>query len=326
MKPSHLLATIALVPTIGLAGSLSPGWHDDQVIAAANTSRYYRYYVPETLKEEPPVVIHYHGGTQSMRKIFRRNSGGSRAWEDLADREGFLLIVPNGTNPKTGDTKGDNQVWNDCRPNGFDSQPGAADDIAFTDALIDWAESEIGIDETRVYATGASNGGMMSFRVAMERPERIAAIAAFIATLPADSECTPGSPVPVMIANATGDRLVKWEGGPLLRNRGDMLSAKATVDFWLDVNGAGDDPDESGALPDVYPDDDSIIRYDRYLPNSDDGAEVLFYTIEGGGHSMPTKDYPLRWLGRKLMGGENRDAEGAELAWDFFQRHALAGE
>jgi polyhydroxybutyrate depolymerase len=107
------------------------------------------------------------------------HAGGTQAWRDLAEENGFLLIVPNGTNARIGDPRGNDQNWNDCRSAARVGET-KADDVGFIIALVEWAQREMRIDPLRVYATGASNGGGMSYRLAIERPDRFAAVAVFI--------------------------------------------------------------------------------------------------------------------------------------------------
>jgi polyhydroxybutyrate depolymerase len=185
------------------------GWQESTVVQSGNVTRYFRYYVPSNLPKNAAVVILLHGGTQSMRKIFGANSGGTLAWQPLAETEKFLLVVPNGVS-ETGDTQGDRQNWNDCRPPVASSRTRTtADDVGFIRQLVTWASTQYGIDRRRVYATGASNGGLMSYRLGIELNDQIAAVAAFIANLPAASECRNAArPIPIMMSNGTADPLM----------------------------------------------------------------------------------------------------------------------
>jgi poly(3-hydroxybutyrate) depolymerase len=61
----------------------SPGWHENS-LEQPQLTRSFRYYVPQDLPANAPVVILFHGGTQSMSKIFQENAGGSQAWQPLA--------------------------------------------------------------------------------------------------------------------------------------------------------------------------------------------------------------------------------------------------
>jgi polyhydroxybutyrate depolymerase len=254
-----------------------------------------------------------------MRKIFSPQAGGARAWLDLADREGFLLIVPNGVNPKTGDTKGDTQNWNDLRPAG-DDRPSEADDVDFIVQLLDKTAREFDTDTARVYVTGASNGGMMAYRLLIEAPERFAAAATFIAVLPDDLPDIkpPGKATPLLIANGTKDPLVKWEGGAIRGQRGRMMSVLESRDWWIQANRADVKDVEEESLPDADVGDGCRL-YSSLYPATPGGAAVLFLKIDGGGHALPSlaHELPDTFLVRSLIGPLCRDAEGAEIAWRF---------
>src|SRR6202021_3599767 len=85
------------------------------------------------------------------------------------------------------------------------------DDIGFLRALLEKIERDYAVDPQRVYFTGISNGGMMSYRVACEVAEQGAAIAPVEGAL--NVECHPTAPVSVLIFHGTADRLVPFEGG-----------------------------------------------------------------------------------------------------------------
>jgi polyhydroxybutyrate depolymerase len=293
------------------------GWSNSQ-LSQGSLPRYFRYYVPKNLPERSPVVILLHGGTQSMHKVVAANSGGAQAWSELAEREKFLLIVPNGVD-ETGDPAGDRQNWNDCRAD----QATTADDVGFMRELMNWADATYTVNNRRIYATGASNGGMMAYRLGMEMPDRIAAIAAFVANLPADSECKPkNQPIPTLIANGTADPIMPWAGGTVAPDSGRVLSSQATVDYWLRVNRSDRATAQRSRLPNLNRRDQSTIDETRY-PASPGGAIVLFYQVNGGGHAMPSQQYELpRVIQRRLVGLQNQDLEGAEAAWAFFKQQS----
>jgi len=302
------------------SGTLTtPGWHGDLQLEHDGGPRWFRIYVPRELRSPAPVVVLLHGGTQSMRKIFRPNSGGTQGWTEVADDEGFLLVVPNGVNAATGDPSGDDQNWNDCRGDATAAETGA-DDVGFIAALLDWVAARYDVDPDRVYATGSSNGGQMSFRLAMELGHRFAAIAPFIANWAAVPECNePWGPVPVQMVNGTADSYQPWEGGGIPGDRGSVVSVADTLALWLDVNDADPMPVEEGPLPDRDPFDGTTLHLQRF----EGAAEVVLVTVEGGGHTMPSIAHPVpAWIRALLgLGPQSRDVEGSRLAWEFLSRH-----
>src|SRR5579863_9055958 len=102
----------------------------------------------------------------------------------LADRDKFVIVYPDGVET----------TWNDCRK--ASPQPARVmniDDESFIEAIIAKAASDYGVDRKRVFATGHSNGGQLTYRLAMERPREFAGIAAISASIPTPDNlaCTP---------------------------------------------------------------------------------------------------------------------------------------
>ena len=300
--------------------SNEPGWHEGN-LSRDGLERVFRFYVPERLPDSAPVVVLLHGGTQSMDAIFRPRAGGTNEWPTLAEEEKFLLLVPNGTNPETGSPVGDDQVWNDCRKSTSDGvTQSTADDVGFVMNLSDWAMSRFRADPGRLYVTGASNGGQMAYRLAIERPGRFAALAAFIAHFPLESECErPTTPIPVFMANGTADPITPFDGG-MAEGRGPFLSAPATRSIWARNNNADTTQRTVTRLPDCDLDDGSIVICEDDTAGAG-GAPIRFCRVEGGGHSMPSREHELRRFVERILGPQNHDVEGARLAWTFLRRH-----
>ena len=301
------------------ADTPDPGWHE-RTLQHDALARKFRFYVPEELPDAVPVVVVLHGGSQSMNALFSSVAGGTQEWTQIAEDEGVLLLVPNGTNLDTGAPSGDKQAWNDCRP-GARARPDA-DDVGFVAALLDWAtdrfaDTQIALDTDRAFVTGSSNGGMMTYRLATERPGRFAAAAAFIANRPQPSECPKAIvPVPMLIVNGTEDPLMPYEGGtiaPMFGGVGTVASAEATRDYWGEVNRADTTQRSVEQLPDRTSDDGSVVVCENDPPAPAAGAPVLFCRVDGGGHLMPSIEH-------RILGRQNHDVEGARLAWSFFDR------
>lgn len=298
-----------------------PGWYE-RSLRSGGATRWYRLYFPPTLERGAPAVVLLHGGSRSMRDMFGERAGGPRAWLNVADSEGIVLVVPNGTNPENGGTRGDNQFWLGARPTAdTDAAPGL-DDVRFITDLLNRIQRRYAVDPARVYVSGASNGGLLTYRLMMEESGRFAAGAAFIANLPAsDTDLqTPRSPRPLMITNGTKDRLMKWDGGELPMGGGRIRSTEETVAWWLSANQAADAPRRTRYLPDRAPDDDCRLREVTWEPESG-GAPVRLLAMEGGGHTLPSLRYDLpdNFIARRLFGNVCRDAEGAVLAWEFMR-------
>jgi polyhydroxybutyrate depolymerase len=233
---------------------------------------------------------------------------------ELADREGFLVVYPNAA--------GDRH-WNDGR----DTTVGL-DDVGFVTALVEHLTREHRLDTQRVYAVGISNGGMLVQRLACERSDRIAAFSSVIAALASGlrSQCRPSHLTPMLMINGVNDPLVPWAGGTVTQGRalgkgGVVVSVPDTAAFWARHNGCAPAP-ETTTLPDVDPGDHtraSRLQFRGCAP----GTEVVLYRIEGAGHTWPGSPVAPRFP--RLVGRMSRDLNAAEVVWQFFQRHALGG-
>ncbi|MDQ7088618.1 MAG: PHB depolymerase family esterase [Acidobacteriota bacterium] len=314
------------------AGPATAGtWDEEQTLEHDGMTRYFRVYRPDFQPPEGmPLLFVLHGGGGDMRSFL--DNGTHAEWPEIADEEGLLLIVPNGVDPATGDPSTNDQNWNDCRADGPRVETGA-DDVGFISALIDWADARYPIDPQRVYATGSSNGGLMSYRLAFELSERIAAIAPFIANLPAVSECAdPRHPISVFICNGDGEETyMPWDGGCVVDKveceRGRVISAEATREYWIAHNLTEAGPGEFTAYDDLDPDDGTTAESTLYRRGYE-GAEVAFYRIRNGGHVTPSIDHPRSRLVLQLLGLglQNHDIEGSRQAWAFLSRQRLSGQ
>jgi polyhydroxybutyrate depolymerase len=293
-------------------------------IVVKGTERWFLVQPPRDASRAAAILVVLHGGSQSMRRLFAKNAGATRAWPELARRENVVLLVPNAANAASGDAKSDDQNWNDLRHEM--TRESSADDVGFLLALLDWAAQNYNTDQARVYITGASNGGIMTFRMLMEASGRFAAGAAFVATLPADDTnfTKPEKPTPLLIVNGTRDPLMLWDGGKIAGGRGTTRSVADTRSWWVKANGAGPEPAELIQLPDRDPDDNCTIEKSTYTA-ANDGAPVVTYTMKGGGHSIPSAKYKLpdNWVIRRFIGPVCRDIEGVELVWSFLSTYKL---
>ena len=182
------------------------------------------------------------------------------------------------------------------------------DDVGFIRALIDELVKTRAIDPKRVYVTGMSNGGMMTYRLGCELSDEIAAIAPVAGALNVEN-CQPSSPVSVIIFHGTADEHVLYNGGEPIRkvdrhSRVDKSVAYA-VSFWVQHDSCSSTPKRS---------EKGNIRTDIY-DGGKDGAEVVLYTVNGGGHAWPGGQ-------AYLLGTEpTKEISATDLMWDFFVRH-----
>jgi polyhydroxybutyrate depolymerase len=291
--------------------AIAIGWHRLS-IEVDGLERWFRVFVPSRNMAGAPVILLLHGGGRSMDKIFSKRAGAAREWPELAKRQQFLLLAPNGINPLTGNPGGEMQQWNSVR------------DVSFLLRLLEWAHAKFQTDSKRVYVTGASNGGMMTYKMLIDHPEVFAAGAAFLANLTDElaQDSRLARPVPIMIVNGTKDPLVNYNGQRLWLGHGRSLSATETVSWWVEANGSRAGKVTASILPDVDKKDGCRIRVNRFHAPTSSAAPVYLYTMIGGGHAMPSRKHAIddRWIIRWVIGPRCRDAEAAELAWDFFRK------
>lgn len=277
---------------------------EPRILVFDGLAREYRVYVPDTVKGEAgmPLVVVLNGGGGGGSEVIERTG-----FSALAREEGFVVVYPEGINGE----------WNDGRGTRFrgDAADAAIDDVGFIVAVVDAVTQEFGIDLGRVYVTGASNGGMMTNRLALQASEVFAAAASVIGALaePLLDDPLPVLPVPMLIMNGTDDNAVPYEGGFVFGREplGAVASVDETVDFWREANGCSGAP-EVTALPDLDPRDGSTVRLEQYTCT---GAPIQLYVIQGGGHDWPTGQA----LPRFLSPG-NRDINATATIWEFFQQ------
>ncbi|TXT34112.1 MAG: polyhydroxybutyrate depolymerase [Planctomycetota bacterium] len=217
---------------------------------------------------------------------------------EKADKAGFIAVYPSGTGrlDKVLTFNGGNCC-------GY-AERQKVDDVAFTRALLDDVAKTLPIDAKRVFATGMSNGGIISYRLASELSDRIAAIAPV------------GGPMGTHF-HGTDDKNAPFKGG-----RGEdsltqteFYSIEHSINAWVKANGCDSKPTEA-ELPDKADDGTRVTR--KVWANGRDGSEVVLIEIRGGGHTWP--GHPST---RRFLGTTTRDIDANDLMWEFFQRHPM---
>jgi polyhydroxybutyrate depolymerase len=219
-----------------------------------------------------PVVFDFHGlgGNSNQQKNLSR-------WDDVADANGFISVYPQGID----------NAWNAglCCGDG-------GDDVPFVRAIISDLASNACIDNRRVFSSGCSNGGGMSYKLACEAADVIAAVA------PVDfdcvdgagcSNCNPGRPITVVQFRGTNDQLVAYEGS------GAFAGARANLATWGEIN-------ECTGAPSELAQNDSCESF----PTCGDGAQTVLCTVQGGTHCGSYGSFSI-----------------AEVAWGVLQNQAL---
>jgi polyhydroxybutyrate depolymerase len=253
-----------------------------------------------------PLLLVLHGGGGTHRGMIRLTK---RRFNRLADRDGFFVVYPQGVD----------KSWNEGRP---DEISGAhrkgIDDISFFRRLVEDLVSQYPIDPERVFATGISNGGLMSLRLGCSLPEKIRAIAPVTASIPSAilPICRSESTVGLAVFNGTDGPLVPYDGGQITilgQQRGEVLSTDETIRIWRQKNRCSSEA-KITQLPDVAADGTRVtkIEYDRCETES----RVVLYRVDGGGHTWPDGQ---QYLPVSLIGRTTRDINGCDEIWQFFR-------
>lgn len=308
-----LVACLHLAPGLAVVSEAEIGWH---VLDWNGLERMYGIYVPDSVDDPAPLVFLLHGGGGSASKTW--NQDHARSWKALADNHGFMLVLPEGRADLDDATA---HHWNDCRT---DLDPTVIatteDDVGFIIQLIEQASAFAAIDTSRVYVTGASNGGMMTYRLATEAGDHFAAVAAIIANLPDPSECVEAMlPVPMLIMNGTDDPIMPYEGGCVASNqcqRGRVMSTLDTIAFWVDANQASNEPTVETLPNRAWFDGSTVTVY--HFDGGHLGADVVYYHIKGGGHNVPGFETIPRAV-QLISGHKNRDIDAPFEIWSFFE-------
>ena len=262
--------------------------------------RNYILYVPAIYDgvNAVPLVINLHGyGSNAAQQNFYGN------FKNLADVDNFLVVHPNGTNNPRGTS-----YWNAF------AGGGAVDDVAFISGLIDTLSKNYNIDPARIFSTGMSNGGFMSYRLACELNNRISKIASVTGSMNTTLQgtCSPGAPIPVMQIHGTNDPTVSYNGSF------GVVAIEDVVDYWVNNNNCDTAPIVE-SLPDINTSDNSTVERYTYA-NGDAGSSVIFYKVIGGGHTWPDALFPI-----PAYGPTNRDFNASQVIWEFFKGEPFVG-
>lgn len=265
-------------------------------------TRMYRIHVPKNYnKTKPtPVLMAFHGGGGDM---MRQASDKNYGLISKSEAVGFIAVFPNGYSKFN---SGVFATWNAGNCCG-DARDLKVDDVGFIRKVIDNLGRQLNIDRNRIYATGMSNGGMMTYRLACEMADTFKAIAAVAGTDNTIS-CAPKTPIPILHIHAQDDDHVLFNGGAGktfkdMSKVTEFTSVPATISKWVKLNGCNATPQRVLDKPGAY--------CDKYSPCRSN-AEVQLCVTETGAHSWPG--------GVKIIGGEagSTAISADDVMWDFF--------
>jgi len=238
-------------------------------------------------------MFNFHGYTgQAIKHLW------ASGMPPVADEAGFILVCPQGTLFK------DRTHWNV----GAWTKGSTADDLGFTDAIIDAVSKKFNIDHKRIYSCGFSNGGYFNFELACQLSHRIAAIGSVGGKMSSETytNCSPSHPIPVVTIHGTADSTVTYEGP---RPTGSKSISEVNA-FWVDYNGADTAPVVKMML-DINTSDGTTVEYYSYC-NGDKCVSVDHYRVIGGKH-----EWPGIW--------GNQDISASEIIWNFVSQYDING-
>lgn len=312
-----LFLALLAIPGSGLrAQNPYPAGLSDQTITVNGVVRQFRVHVPAGLTAPRAVVFVLHGGGGEGLDVALTGNHPLSVFRTVADREGFVVVYPGGL--PAADATG-KVGWVDCRAD--NDVASNADDVGFLNALVQRIGTEYGLDRRRLFMTGGSNGAQMTHAFAFHHADRIGAVATGSGSLPLTPKpgaCTsgPSRALPILILHGDADTPMPWAGGCVANvggncNRGRVISAEATRDRWLQINGL------QGVVPtqatvEVDGNDGGPAQRFDYA-----GATPLqWWRLNGAGHTTPSRTVLVS--PNPTTGIQSRDIEFAEVVWAFF--------
>jgi polyhydroxybutyrate depolymerase len=230
-------------------------------------------FVPSGYQDGTPaplvILLHGYGASGLVQELYFN-------LRPLADARGFLYAYPDGTIDAN-----NSRFWNatDACCNFFGSD---VDDSAYLRQVIDEIKARYTVDPKRVFVLGHSNGGFMSFRMACDHADAIAAVASLAGAVAADAAaCAPVEPVAALQIHGTADDTILYDGGMIFDNT--YPGAIASAQRWATLDGCDAMPTAGPAL-DLEADLAGAEATTEAYTGCDPGGHAELWTIEGGGH------------------------------------------
>jgi polyhydroxybutyrate depolymerase len=256
---------------------------ESRTIVIDGVDRAYRVHIPGEFAADPALVLMLHGGVGSAQQAER-----AYGWNEQSEAAGFVVAYPDGVS----------RTWNAGGCCGGAARDGV-DDVAFIAAVVADLRAEFGISGDRTFATGISNGAMMTYRLACETG-LFAAIAPVAGTIVTD--CAAPAATSVLHIHGLEDSQVRMDGGPG-DGIGDVdgMPIADAVEVWR-VAGACDEP----TITEEPPVATSASR-------CDDDRRVVLVTVADAGHQWPGS------VAREGAADQPSDAlDATALIWEFF--------
>ena len=289
--PISSAASLPPVPSSGCRAGAPRGSAGPRTLTSGGQTRRFHLRLPEggATSTPAPLVLNLHGLYQApaLQELLSDMSTKAAA-------RGWVLVYPAGLG----------RSWNagTCCGRAAAEQ---VDDVRFLRDLVRQLGRELCIDRRRVYATGMSNGGLMSYRLACEASDVFAAVAP-VAAVEAAKSCTPRRPVAVLAFNGTDDYLVRYRGGFPSSLTG-LPSVPETADRWNKRN-------QCSAPRSTTVWSSKEVKCEA---GGSCAADRVLCTVDGGGHTWPggmTVPY---------LGHTTGEVSASETILEFFAQHAL---
>lgn len=294
-RVARLLLLVFALAVIGIISALHAVYRSDGEVITSGKRRGYLIHVPKNYQQgrPTPLVFSFHGFAEWPAHLMKISG-----WNELAEQSGFIVVYPRGS--------GFPLRWFSYGKPGSKS----TEDVQFISDLLDHVQRTYSIDTNRVYANGLSNGGGMSGLLACKLSHRIAAVGSVSgAYLLPRSEWNAPRRVPMILFHGTDDPLVPFRGGPSKVFPLPFPDMPAWV-HWLGTN-YGCSP-----VPARMP---LSGKASGLLYNGSNGLEIVFYTLNGGGHTWPGGGKMPAFI----AGATPSDINATRLMWDFFERHPM---
>ena len=267
-----------------------------QTIQSGNRERFFLAYIPTTYDDSDPVplVLNFHGS--------RSNPFAQMAYSNLtplAEEEGFIVAFPFG---EYGKERGVHS-WN------ADKDPAGVDDVQFSRDIVADLEKRLSIDRKRIYVTGFSGGARMASRLACDLDKTVAAVAP-VAGVQYPLDCQASRAVPLIVFHGKQDLVNTYVHTSLSRDYW-RTGVEESLDGWVQKNGCNN-------VTETTPISKVVTRI--AWEDCRDESEIIFYSIENGGHTWPGSPIVMT---QPWSGETNQDIVAVQLIWDFFKDHPL---
>jgi polyhydroxybutyrate depolymerase len=317
LRKTNVLILLLFVAVASNALAEDQGETKEITFAHQGRERTFLLHIPATIdrQQASPVIINFHGGGGNAR--------GQQAYSRMdltAAKYKFIVVYPNGS----GAFKQRLLTWNAGTCCGYAMQH-KIDDVGFIREIITRLPRYSKIDPQRIYATGMSNGGMMSYRLALELSDKIAAIAPVAGAMHV-ANFNPKRPIPIMHVHSVDDPRALYHGGlgpafPLTNQRVEHRDVNEVLEQWAQYNHCQQGPQLYKQVS-VTTKDHGTQGAEKWAYTAcRQRAEVVHWKLTGAGHVWPggEQDYMVN-----ILGPGTQVINVNDVMWRFFTEHDLS--